>query len=249
MIEKSTSNVLGYLLLSLGIAIGLIAGCLILGSALKQFRMSGRYVTVKGLAERDVVADVAVWKIRFKAADNDLATANTKALSHINTVQTFLLGHGIKSEEIDIGAPRVIDLFAREYGPERTPPNRYIIEAMVGVKTNNVSNIQMASRKAIDLIKAGIVLDEAAYGTNPSYIFTKLNDFRPAMLAEATKSARTLAEQFAADSGSKVGPIRQANQGVFTIGGSQSDEGGGQETATVKKRLRVVTTIDYFLID
>lgn len=165
-------------------------------------------------------------------------------------MKQFLLKFGITETEIESSAPRVIDLFAREYGPERAPPSRYIVEAAVVVKSNKVDQIVSAAQKAIELITMGIVLDENSYGPNPSYLFTRLNDLRPELLAEATKSARSLAEQFAKDSQSKVGPIKQANQGTFTIGSyGQGDGEGFEDRITPIKRVRVVSSVDYFLID
>lgn len=234
----------------LGLCAGLgIALCgYFIFNGMVSFRKSGRFVTVKGLAEREVKADLAIWKVRFKVADNSLTAANEKVANDMLKVKEFLRQFSIEESEMELSAPRVIDLFAREYGPERLPPNRYIIEAALVVKTKKIDQIVNAAQKAIELIKMGIVLDENSYGANPAYLYTRLNDIRPQMLAEATKSARALAEQFAEDSASMVGPIRQANQGTFTIGSYEQSE-GGDERSTPMKRVRVVSSIDYFLID
>lgn len=236
--------------IGLCLGIGLAVCGLFVHNGIVNFRKSGRFVTVKGLAEREVKADLAIWKIRFKASGNDLMVANEKITLDIGTIREFLKKFGIADSEIEFLAPRVVDLLTREYGPERLPTNRYVIEATMQIKTPQVDQIVMASQKAIELIKAGVVLDENTYGVNPSYLYTRLNDIRPELLAEATKSARTLAEQFANDSNSKVGPIKQANQGTFTIGSyGQGDGEGFEDRLTPIKRVRVVSSIDYFLLD
>ncbi len=238
-------------ILGLFFAMGPATAGYFVGRAIGHFKLSGRYVTVKGLAEREVNADLAIWKIRFKATSNDLTKTNERINQDKERIVAFLKKNGVSESEIEIPAPRVIDLYAREFGPERLPPNRYIVEALIRVKSTKVETIEMASKKASDLIEAGVAIDEISGAANPAYVFSKLNDIRPQMLAEATNSARALAEQFAADSGSKVGPIRQANQGTFTIGsidqGDESDFGSAYRTP--KKIVRVVSTIDYFLKD
>lgn len=232
------------------IALGLTLAAYVLSTGVINFRLSGRYVTVKGLAEREVKADLAIWKIRFRSSGNDLLRTNAKIAEDVKIIEDFLKQFNLLADEIEFAAPRVIDLFAREYGFEKTPINRYIIEASLNVRTTKVNQIEMASQKAIELIHKGVQLDEGSYGANPAYLFTKLNDLRPEMLRDATKSARALAEQFAADSKSKVGSIKQAYQGTFTIGSfSHGDQDVGDERLTPKKRVRVVSTIDYFLVD
>jgi hypothetical protein len=250
MMTDQTRNFFWPFLLGITIALGLASAGYLVARGITHFRLSGRYVTVKGLAEKEVMSDMAIWKIRFKASGNELGKTNDKITNDLKVIMNFLKNNGLAEDSIELSAPRVIDLFAREYGPEKPSPNRYIIEASITVRSTEVDKVKRASGKSIELIQHGIALDEGSYGANPSYIFTKLNDIRPAMLAEAAKSARILAEQFAADSLSTVGPIRQANQGTFTIGSiAQSDHDSGDEKLTIKKKVRVVSTIDYFLID
>ena len=62
------------------------------------------------------------------------------------------------------------------------------------------------------------------------------------MIAEATRDARRSAEQFAGDSGSQVGGIRNAQQGYFSI---QDRDKFSPEF----KKIRVVTTVQFFLED
>lgn len=238
-------------ILGLCFALGPALAGYFVGHSITNFKLGGRYVTVKGLSEREANSDLAIWKIRFKATSNDLTKTNETITEDKNKIINFLKNNGISENEIDFPAPRVIDLYAREYGPEKLPPNRYIVEALIRVKSNKVETIEMASKKASELIQAGVAIDENPVGANPAYVFSKLNDIRPQMLAEATKSARVLAEQFATDSGSKVGPIKQANQGTFTINSiDQGDEGDFQGAyRTPRKIVRVVSTIDYFLVD
>lgn len=78
------------------------------------------------------------------------------------------------------------------------------------------------------------------------YSFTRLNDVKPEMVAEATKDARRSAEQFAKDSGTGVGGIKSATQGYFSIDARDGEQSGGGIDTPFKK-VRVVTTVDFYL--
>lgn len=244
------SNIACAAIIGICIAVGLVSSSFFIFKGITKFRSTGRFVTVKGLAEREVKADSAVWKIKFKVSGNDFAKSNDELLRTQAQVEQFLFKGGLTKEEVGAPAVRLIDLYAREFGTEKIPPNRYILESKIMVSSTNVDLVEKISAKASELVKAGVLLDEAEFEPNPKYYFSGLNKIRPEMLAEATKSARILAEQFAKDSASHVGSIRQANQGVFSISSKDSQENtANNELTTIIKKVRVVSTIDYFLTD
>ena len=152
----------------------------------------------------------------------------------------FLQAQGYAPAEVDLGRLEVVDQFAREYQQQNVGA-RYLVAQTVTVRTTNVEKVQATTRNLSELVRQGVVLQDFR---GPSYVFTKLNDVRPKMIAEATASARTGAQQFARDSGSALGPIRSAHQGSFEILGR--DE-GTEENSQVFKRIRVVTTVNYQL--
>jgi len=242
--------------LGLFVAIGLIVGGWILGAQIKATRLSDRYVTVKGLVERKVKSDFATWPLSFKEAGDDLGAVYAKTEADKNAVVKFLTEQGIQQSEIELGMIRVADTKANEYGANRSP-YRYIIEQQVTVQTSRVDQVVAAAQKTMQLVQKGIVLGGGpGVAATPSYKFTGLNAIKPDMITEATRNARAAADRFASDSGSKVGSIRQANQGVFTIlaanEGSVAGEGGefggnfGPESS-VMKVVRIVTTVEYYL--
>jgi uncharacterized protein len=104
----------------------------------------------------------------------------------------------------------------------------------------------------MQLLQKGILLTSNP-GQGLTYKFTGLNSIKPDMITEATRNARAAANRFASDSGSKVGSIRQANQGVFSIlpadQASESGEGGGNFAgdSSLMKTVRVVTSVQYYL--
>lgn len=210
-------------------------------------------MTVKGLVERKVKSDLAIWSIGYKQVGDDLSTVYAKTESDTNTVLKFLEQQGFQSSEIELGIIRVVDTQANEYGGIRAP-HRYIVEQGVTVRTSRVDQVAAAAQKTLQLLQKGIVLDSSR-GQGLAYKFNGLNSIKPDMITEATRNARAEADRFAADSGSKVGSIRQANQGVFSIlpanQGSDTSEpsqyGFDNSETSLMKTIRVVTTVQYYL--
>lgn len=238
-------------LLGMLLALGLILGGWVLGAQIKATRLSDRYVTVKGLVERKVKSDLAIWPLTYKEAGDDLATLYAKTEADKKTVLQFLADQGIEASEIELGVIRVVDTQAQEYGGGNRAPHRYIVEQQITVRTIRVDQVAAAAQKTILLLQKGIVL-----GGNPgqglTYKFTGLNSIKPDMITEATRNARAAADRFASDSGSKVGSIRQANQGVFTIlpadqVSDSGEPGYGTADSSMMKTVRVVTSVDYYL--
>jgi hypothetical protein len=233
------------------VALGMIVGGWLLGSQIKATRLSDRYVTVRGLVERQVKSDLAIWPLNYKEAGNDLASVYAKTESDRNAVLQFLTQQGIQQSEISVGLVRVVDTQANEYGGGNRAPSRYIIEQGITVRTARVDQVAAAAQKSMQLVQRGVVLTSNP-GQGLTYKFTALNAIKPDMITEATRNARAAADRFAADSGSKVGSIRQANQGVFSISAAdQGGEGGEgyspQGDESLMKTVRVVTSVQYYL--
>jgi hypothetical protein len=228
------------------IAIGLALAGWFTGDALVRGRAAERFVTVKGVAEKEVQADLALWPMQFVVAEDDLARARTRIADSAKQVTAFLARNGIQGDQVQLQDLSVFDTQAQRYGGQPAP-KRYVISQTIMVRTTNPQSVFDASQKVGELIEAGVVLSsEGPMMGGPTYLFTKLNELKPAMIAEATANARQAAEQFAKDSGSRLGGIRQANQGLFVI--LPRDQAPGvQEERQRTKVVRVVTTVDYRL--
>lgn len=221
------------------IAMGLVGAGAFIGSGIVNAQVGNRQVTVRGLAERDVVADLAVLNLSFRAANDDLPTAQAKIDRDLALVRTFLTRQGYPEGAVSIGRLQVLDTRAREYSSGDNVV-RFILTQSVTVRTTDVQRVAQTERALNDLVREGVQLDFSA----PTYVFTRLNAVRPEMIAEATASARSGAEQFARDSGTTLGPIRQATQGSFEI---LAREDLDNEPAALNKRVRVVATVSYQL--
>jgi len=229
------------------VAMGLAVGGLFVGGGLSKARTADRFVTVRGVSEREAKADLALWPIRFVAADNDLARAQAKITESAEKVRAFLTKSGIDAAGVEVQQYNVVDTQANQYG-SRDSAVRFIIQQTIMVRSSNPDQVFDASQKVSELVNAGVVLNSSngEMGGGPTYLFTKLNDIKPPMIGEATASARQAAEQFAKDSGSALGGIRQATQGYFSI--LPRDQAPGVEEAHQRQKIvRVVTTVEYYL--
>jgi uncharacterized protein len=229
------------------VSLGLTLAGVFIGHGFASGRASDRYVEVKGLAEREVTADLALWPLRYVSTGDDLAATQAQITRNTRQVFAFLSRSGIDTSSVQLQALEVSDAFANRFPGERGGP-RYVIQQTVMVRSSSPNVVLAASQRVSELVGAGVVLSSSGeYGIGgPTFIFTRLNQLKPSMVKEATANARAAAEQFAADSKSDLGAIRQANQGVFVI--LPRDQAPGvNEGAQLQKIVRVVSTVQYFL--
>jgi len=229
------------------VALGLSLGGWFIGEGFARGRASDRFVEVKGLAEREVTADLALWPLRYVSTGNDLTATQVQITRNTRQVFAFLSRNGIDTTAVQLQALEVSDAFANRFPGERAGP-RYVIQQTVMVRSGKPEVVMAASQRVSELVGAGVVLSSSGeYGIGgPTFIFTRLNQLKPSMVKEATANARAAAEQFAADSRSDLGSIRQASQGIFVI--MPRDQAPGvNEGAQLQKIVRVVSTVQYFL--
>ncbi len=217
---------------------GLIVGGYLLGDGLLRAREADRSVTVRGLAEKDVTADLATWTLSYSSTANDLNTAQEGVDRDTQAIQNFFRELGFSADAIQPNAVNVT-----RYTNDGV--TSFTVRQRMTLRSNDIERAQNAVKRQFDLVRRGVVLEE---GSNISYTFTKLNDIKPEMVAKATKDARAAAEQFAKDSGTSVGAIKSATQGYFSIDARDGDSGGGWGVSdTPFKKVRVVTTVDFYL--
>lgn len=228
-----------------GVALGLLGGGYFIGAGFEEGRRDQRFVTVKGLAERVVSADLALWPLRFTATGNDLGAVQSEIDQDVEAIRQFLTESGLPEDAIEPQRVEVIDLLAQPYRPEGADASRFIIAQTILVRTDRVDLVAALNQQTGELVRRGIVLQDTG---GPTYLFTQLNDIKTEMIAEATQNARATAEQFAEDADSVIASIRRANQGVFQI--LPRDEAPGlMEASQVQKKVRIVSTIGYLLAD
>lgn len=229
------------------LAFGIIVGGLFAGDGFVRAKQAERYVTVKGVAEQEAKATLAIWPLRIVAADENLTNANTQLQESVRKIRAFLGRHGVDTTQLTLQEFAVRDGRADQYGNNNSGP-RYVITQALMVRSTDPDAVAAASQRVHELVNEGVVLSSGEqYGNGgPTFIFTGLNELKPAMIAQATARAREAASQFASDAGSKLGGIRQANQGYFEI--LPRDQAQGiSEASQVNKVIRVVATVEYLL--
>lgn len=245
-IRRPEPAVVAAIVLSVGIALGGWLG----GHGFARGRAADRYVTVKGVAEREARADMAFWPLRVVVADNDLGVADARLRGQVAAIRAFLARQQLDTSLVDLQNFSVSDAYTNQYREADRVANRYVIRQTLMVRSQDPERVLRASRQVGELVRAGIVLSSGEeYGSGgPTFVFSGLNALKPAMIAEATARARESAEQFARDSRSELGGIRRATQGVFEI--LPRDQAPGvDEGGQIVKTVRVVSTIEYSLKD
>ena len=227
----------------------IVAGGIALGGFFPGYyyyktRFDMRTVTVKGLAEKDVKSDLGVWNIRFQSADNNLSIAKNNIETQEKTIRSFLKKSGFSDSEIIIQGLSMQDAYADAYRDRNTIAARYTLTQTLTVRSEKVDLIASTYPQIGDLVSNGVSL--SGYGNGVSYLFTGLNEIKPAMLKQATQNAREAANEFAQNSQSKVGQIRFANQGIFSIL-PREDIPDQSEREQIDKKVRVVSTVEYYL--
>ena len=196
-----------------------------------------RTVTVRGLAEREVDADMAIWKFSFSVGSNTLSDLQKLIIQRTSEAEKFLNQHNLTSEDYVVLSPEINDATMNMYSDPERRVFDYVAKQTILIRSSKVKDVKKASEDTIELLGKGISVS-SEWENKVNYYFNGLNNIKPDMIAEATKNARTAAEQFAHDSNSKVGKIKTATQGLFTI----EDVAPGLEE---KKNVRVVTTVVY----
>jgi hypothetical protein len=224
-------------------SIAIVIAGIFVGNMHKIGKKYDRYVQVKGLSQREVKADLAVWPLNITLTGNDLRSLKSEIQKQNDDVYAFFIDQGFDTAEITKGIVNISDTRADRYNPNpQFNEYRYIAISEFTVRTNDIEKLQSALSGSLELISRGILLGSKNTWRPIEYIFTGLNNLKPSMIEEATRNAREVAEKFARDSNSKVGEIRVARQGLFTI--NDRDENTPQI-----KIVRVVSTIDFQLED
>lgn len=221
------------------LAVGLALLGVFVYNGINSLAKRDRVVSVRGLAEKEVQADRVIWPLAYKTVGDDLGSVYRDISSANKKIQTFLIKNGIKASDITNGAPQVNDLWTNEYR-DNVNRQRYNATSVTTVSSSDVAKVRALMTRTGELLSQGIAIAPNDYNYPIQFDFTSLNKIKPQMIEQATKNAREAAEKFAKDSESKLGKIKSAQQGLFSI------EERDSNTPYIKE-VRVVTTVDYYL--
>lgn len=235
-------SIVSSLLLGALLCVGLSVLGALLAEGIIKFREAERSVVVKGLAEQEVNADVAIWPIRFTEVDNEIGSLFASINAKNEKVRLYLRQQGFTDDEISVGVPGIQDRQAQGFTGEQVKNGRYAGNSTLTVYSDDIDKVRKAMAGLMQLGQDGIAINGQDYDARTQFLFTGLNRIKPGMIEEATRNAREVAEKFSHDSGSKLGKIKRANQGQFTI------EDRDSNTPYIK-RVRIVSTVEYYLVD
>lgn len=221
------------------IAVGLVILGFCIYKGINSIAQRDRVVRVRGLAEKEVKANKVIWPIVYKTVGNDLGTVYKDISSANNKIMAFLLKNGVKKSDIAVSAPQVNDLWANEYSNNNNK-QRYNASSVVTVSSTEVDKVRALMSRTGELLSQGVAIAPNDYNSQIQFSFTNLNKIKPGMIEEATRNAREAAKKFAKDSDSKLGKIKSAQQGLFSI------EDRDQNSPFIKE-VRVVTMVEYYL--
>jgi len=225
-------------------SMGMTTSGYVLGDGLRRAKMAERTVTVRGVSERDVTADLATWTVDFSQEGDDLGPVQQSVDRQAQAVRAFFLRAGFSADEVTDSDVSVTRQRATDSGGNATGPNKLTVKRSIQLRTDDVLRARTAYARQSELLRDGVELS----GSNITYTFTRLNELKPVMIAEADRNARRSAEQFARDSGADVGRIKTASQGYFSVGprdGEECDDCNSSGGSSPFQKVRVVTTIDY----
>jgi hypothetical protein len=241
--NNSTQQV-NIVLASLVLAIGIAASGFFISQTLYKSKVALNTAEVKGLAEKRVKSDTAYWQISYTVtgeSESDIPSLYKQSELDQKKITSLLKEIGFSEKEI---VPGVINYIKREFRDEsqNLVDEKHLLVGIIEIETTQVQLVAKGRSKLNTLIAQGLDIDN----NSPKYLFTKLNDIKPHMLKEATQNARLAAKEFAENDGVKVGGIRSARQGGFTIRDVGENHG---DTDKIEKDVRVVTNITFFLTD
>jgi hypothetical protein len=235
----------GFLLLGLALAVGLIASAVVVSRSLERIKLAGDKITVKGYAEEKVVSDAGTWRGTVAARAPDLQAAYRKLEADSARVVAMVRAGAGADAQVVVGPVSTQTL--QEFGPGGVQTGRitgYELNRMFEFSSPEVALIGRIASDASRLISDGVNMNSMP----PQYFFRDLNTVKVRLIGAATKDSRLRAEQFAANSGVTVGPLRSASQGVFQITAPNSTETadyGSYDTSTVEKVVKAVVTVEY----
>jgi len=228
-------------------AVGLTTSGYALGDGLRRSKMAEhRTVSVRGVSERDVTADLATWSVQFSHEGTELGPVQQSVDEQARSIRAFFQRAGFRPEDITDSDVSLIREQPKGKDGQPVGPQKLTVSRSIQLRTTDVMRARIAYARQAELLRDGVELS----GTSISYTFTKLNALKPKMIAEANRNARMSADQFARDSGAAVGRIKTASQGYFSVGprdGEECDNCGASGGTSPFQKVRVVTTIDYDL--
>ena len=226
-------------------AVAVVLSTYLVTDAMRDIRMSHQIIKVRGYAETPVQSDLAKWNITVRASNTEIAGAYNRLAGYRAKVLAFLTSNGLKEADAHIGAVSVSELKKRtESGQFTNEIETYLLSQTIEINSSDVGTVAQAATKISDLLGEGVELHAHA----PMYYYTRVNELKSSLLVNATKDARERAKTLAKGSEVRLGPLRAARQGVFSVRAADSagiSESSSEDTTSIAKTVTAIVTVDY----
>lgn len=238
------SSGFGMFTLGVAIALGFAYAAQSVSRAMITMRTAST-IKVKGTASVDVVSDQGQWTGLVSARGATLPEAYGKLNANLQRLQQFIVASGFAPEEITVESVQTEMLYARDLkGNASNRIESYVLGQEVVVQSGKVKQVKSLAEKVTDLIKDGVEVRSAP----PMFTVSSTDVAKNNLLAEATRNALERAETLANGSGSRVGALQSASQGVIQIlprGSISNNDGSDYSTTTIDKTMRAVVSLEY----
>ena len=241
----------GLIILGVLLALGLTVGAYLLGMQAKQIGGGRTSISVKGLAEKPVKADLAEWTLGIKVLGPTFADALKKSRAVFPELRQFLTSQGFDAASMRDTSETVTEHFVQEEsarGNMRSVQQGFEAQQSVVLTTNDLAKVDAAYKAIVQFQADG---HPVTY-SRPLYLVSNLEEVKMSLIGAATQNAKTRAQEFAKNGNVQVGLMRSASQGSFYVlpdGGSTDVDdygyGGVYDKTSIDKKARVVVTIEY----
>jgi hypothetical protein len=242
---NATHSHWGPLALGLTLGLSLVCSTFIGSQAMLTIKREHQTIQVKGFAEKKFTSNFASWTGSFTTRAPTLLQAYRKLETHREFVSGYLHRFNVPEEGWNISPASTHPIYSLDQkGRSTNHIEAYSLSQDIHVKSKNINLIEKVANHSGDLLNKGIEFS----AHRPQYFYTNLEELKVSMLGQATEDARRRAEELAQGSGSSIGPLRHARQGVFQITPAHSTEisdYGRNDTSSREKAIKAVVTIRY----
>ena len=240
---------------ALSLAVAMVIATFVAASTWERVRVrpEARSIEITGSAKKRIVSDLIEWSATIEASAPDRLVAYKQLREHSARAQEFLTTRGVPAQEIFASSAAVDAVYTTEYigtGEDRIARqvlSGYLARQSVVVRSTNVTLVEKMSREITELLEQGIIITSSA----PLYHYTKLGEMKIEMLAEASKDARTRAENMVNSAGgASLGKLRSADMGVININPANVTQGswdGNNDTTSLEKDIITIIHARYEL--
>ncbi len=230
-------------------AIAIIISSMFLANAYKTRGDRNGNISVTGLGEIDFESDQAIWTGRFEASSVNLIDAFAKIKEQRTKVENYLLGKGVKQEEIQFEQVSTYERDKSVYNDQGkyvgSVFSKFELSQRVVVDSEDLDLVASVSREISELLKEGVQITS----DNPDYYYSKLDELKLNLIEKASENGRIRAEQIAKNSKSNIARLKDARLGVFQILGKNSGEsyswGGTFNTSSRMKTASITVKMDF----